>query len=50
MLIDFNNQFFYFFLYLGVPGQGHQQHRGVQPLHEDWQLVQARPKEVQVSG
>ena len=38
----------YFFLYLGVPGQGHQQHRWVEPLHEDRQLVQVGPQEVQV--
>jgi hypothetical protein len=37
------------FNFAGLPGQGHQQHRGVEPLHEDRQLVQARPQEVQVA-
>ena len=30
----------------GVPRERHHQHRGEQPLHQDQQLVQARPEEV----
>ena len=33
----------------GLSGQGHQQHRGVEPLHEDRQLVQTRKEKVQVT-
>jgi hypothetical protein len=34
-------------VYIDVSGQRHQQHCRVQPLHEDWQLVQARSHQVQ---
>ena len=36
--------------FVGLPRHGHQQHRGVQPLHQGEQLVQAWRGQEEVQG